>query len=310
MYIKDLKEGQHIEGIYLCKNKTVSIAKNGNEYYSFKLQDKTGIIDAKIWDVNNIDEFNNLDFVYIIGDVKSFNGTNQINVQNIRIANSEEYDESEYFPTTDKDIDVMFDELLKHIDSVKNEYLNKLLHSFFDNEKFITLFKKSSAAKTVHHAFIGGLLEHTLSVTQICNFISKKYSIINRDLLITSAILHDIGKVKELSTFPENDYTDLGNLLGHIYLGTEMIGLKAKNIENFPKPLLVELQHCILAHHGELEFGSPKKPSLIEATALTFADDLDAKMEIFIEKFSNVDNFDFLGYDKFLGSNIRRTYEI
>ena len=171
-------------------------------------------------------------------------------------------------------------------------------------------FQFHSAAKTVHHGFVGGLLEHTLSVTKLCDYYAGYYKELNRDLLITAAIFHDIGKTKELSRFPENDYTDDGQLLGHIIIGTEMISDRMKEIEGFPASIAVELKHCILAHHGELEYGSPKKPALLEALALNFADTTDAKMETMIEALNAGGEIKgWLGFNRFLDSNIRRTTE-
>lgn len=170
-------------------------------------------------------------------------------------------------------------------------------------------FKFHSAAKSVHHGFVGGLLEHTLGVTKNCDYFAKMYPVLNRDLLLTAAIFHDIGKLKELSTFPENDYTDAGQLLGHIMIGAEWVGDAIKSIDGFPVVLANELKHCILAHHGELEFGSPKKPALVEALALSFADNIDAKMETFRELLVNVPENDtkWQGYNRFMETNFRRT---
>ena len=202
----------------------------------------------------------------------------------------------------------MLEELNRFIASVKNEYLNRLLKMFFvDDAEFIKRFSEASAAKSVHHGFIGGLLEHTLSVTNLCDFFASRYPVLNRDLLISAALLHDIGKVKEISAFPINDYTDEGNLLGHIVMGSEMVSEKAASIEGFPIVLLNELKHCILAHHGELEFGSPKKPSLVEALALHFADNIDAKMETFTEIFEGTEEKGWLGFNRMLDNNIRAT---
>ena len=161
----------------------------------------------------------------------------------------------------------------------------------------------------MHHGFVGGLLEHTLGVTKNCDYFAKMYPVLNRDLLLTAAIFHDIGKLKELSTFPENDYTDAGQLLGHIMIGAEWVGDAIKSINGFPVGLANELKHCILAHHGELEFGSPKKPALVEALALSFADNIDAKMETFRELLVNVPENDtkWQGYNRFMETNFRRT---
>ena len=205
----------------------------------------------------------------------------------------------------------MYEELLGFIKSVKNPYLNRLLSSFFvDDAAFAKAFQFHSAAKTVHHGFVGGLLEHTLSVTKLCDYYAGYYKELNRDLLIAAAIFHDIGKTKELSRFPENDYTDEGQLLGHIIIGTEMVSERMKEIEGFPASIAVELKLCILAHHGELEYGSPKKPALLEALALNFADNTDAKMETMIEALNaGGENKGWLGFNRLLESNIRRTTE-
>ena len=159
-------------------------------------------------------------------------------------------------------------------------------------------------------SFVGGLLEHTLSVAKMCDYFAGAYPMLNRDLLLTAAMFHDIGKTKELSVFPENDYTDDGQLLGHIIIGTEMVSERMRTIEGFPPKLATELKHCILAHHGELEYGSPKKPALLEAMALNFADNADAKMETMIEVLRGAgDNQGWLGYNRLLETNIRKTTE-
>ena len=204
----------------------------------------------------------------------------------------------------------MYTELLGLIASVKHPYLRKLLESFFvENKDFEKRFKFHSAAKSVHHGFVGGLLEHTLSVTKNCDYFAETYPILNRDLIVSAAIFHDIGKLEELSTFPENDYTDEGQLLGHIMIGAEMVGERIRTIPGFPKGTANELKHCILAHHGELEYGSPKKPALAEALALSFADNIDAKMETIREIFASVpeNNLEWQGYNRLLESNIRRS---
>ena len=171
-------------------------------------------------------------------------------------------------------------------------------------------FSFHSAAKSVHHGFVGGLLEHTLSVVKMCDYFSKQYPALNRDLLLTAAMFHDIGKIKELSAFPENDYTDDGQLLGHIIIGSQMVKERIDTMPGFPKKLESELIHCILAHHGELEYGSPKKPALIEAMALNLADNADAKMETMTEILRGAgDNMGWLGYNRFMETNVRRTSE-
>lgn len=311
-YIESMREGEKVSDIYLCKHRISAVTKNGKAYESVILQDKTGTVDGKIWDPNSqgIGEFDALDYVDVVADIISFNGALQLNIKRIRKVSDEEYNPADYLPVSAKNIDSMFEELKKYIDSVQNQYFRKLLNMFFsDDAEFIKVFKAHSAAKSVHHSFVGGLLEHTLSVTKLCDYYAKSYTVLNRDLLITSAIFHDIGKVRELAAFPINDYTDDGQLLGHIMIGAEMISEKIAGIEDFPKKQASELKHCILAHHGELEYGSPKKPSLAEALALNLADNTDAKLETMTEiiNSSSQDDSQWIGYNRFFESNIRKT---
>lgn len=311
-YIEEIREGERLSGIWLCKHKQSAVTKNGRPYENLILQDKTGTLDAKIWepDSQGIDSFETLDYISVVGDVTSFQGSLQLNVKRVRKAHPEEYDPKDYLPVSRKDIGMMYTELTEYIKTIENDYLKKLLSGFFlEDAEFAKRFQVHSAAKSVHHGFMGGLLEHTLSVTKLCDMFCRQYPILNRDLLLTAAMFHDIGKLEELSDFPANDYTDEGQLLGHIMIGTEWIGSHICLIPGFPRKLGNELKHCILAHHGELEFGSPKKPALIEAVALHFADNIDAKMETLMEAFANVPdgNTEWLGYNRLLESNIRKT---
>ena len=311
-YIETFREGERISEIFLCKHKQSAVTKNGKPYETVILQDKTGTLDAKIWepDSSGIEDFDALEYILVIGDVTSFQGALQLNVKRVRKAQEGEYDPKDYLPVSSRDVDEMYEELKGYISGITNPYLQKLLAGFFlEDEEFISRFKFHSAAKSVHHGFVGGLLEHTLGVTKLCDAFSKQYPILNRDLLLTAAMFHDIGKLEELSAFPENDYTDEGQLLGHIMIGAEWVSEHMRLIPDFPRKLGNELKHCILAHHGELEYGSPKKPALIEAVALNFADNVDAKMETLKEAFANVPdgNTEWLGYNRLLESNIRKT---
>lgn len=312
-YIETLREGERVGEIYLCKNRQSALTKAGKPYESLILQDKTGTLDAKVWDPNSqgIDEFEAFDYIAVMGDVTSFQGALQLNVKRIRRVREGEYDPKDYLPVSEKDIDQMYLELTAFIQDMKNPYLKKLCSGFFlEDAEFEKEFKFHSAAKNVHHGFVGGLLEHTLSVTKLCDYYIKMYPILHRDLLLTAAIFHDIGKLKELSVFPANDYTDAGQLLGHIMIGAEMVGERIRTIPNFPVKLANELKHCILAHHGELEYGSPKKPALAEAVALSFADNTDAKMQTMKEALAAANgNSDWLGYNRLFESNIRKTSE-
>ncbi len=309
--IDSFREGDKINDIYLCKHKQTATTKAGKAYMNVILQDKTGKIDGKIWEPGSsgIEEFDAMDYVFVSADITSFQGALQMNIRRVRKADETEYDAADYLPVSDKNIDEMYEELMQEMQQVANPYLQKLIQMYFvDNEAFVTAFKNHSAAKSIHHGYVGGLLEHTLNVVKICDFYIKQYPFLNRDLLLTAALFHDVGKLKELSNFPENDYTDDGQLLGHIVMGSELVGYACRHIKNFPKKLASELQHCILAHHGEYEFGSPKKPALAEAMALNFADNADAKLETMREALAEAgDNGEWLGYNKLLDSNIRKT---
>ena len=309
-YIKDYKDGDRVFDIYLCKHKTSAVTKNGKPYDNVVLQDKSGTIDAKIWDPNSagIADFDTLDYIEVYGEITSFQGALQVNVKRIRKCQEGEYDPSDYLPVSKYDIEDMYKELLGYISQIENTYLKQLLQEFFvKDETFIKAFKQSSAAKSVHHGFVGGLLQHTLSVVKMCDYYCSVYPPLKRDLLLAAAICHDMGKTRELSLFPENDYTDDGQFLGHIVMGVEMVGEKMRQIPGFPAVLANELKHCILAHHGEYEFGSPKKPAIMEAVALNFADNTDAKLQTFTEIMENTTEAGWLGFNRLFDSNIKGT---
>ncbi|MCR4798472.1 MAG: HD domain-containing protein [Lachnospiraceae bacterium] len=308
-YLNEVKEGEKVKEIYLCKKVSSAQTKAGKTYWNVTLQDKTGTVDGKVWDPDSpgIDDFSDRDYIWVVGEVTIFNGMKQMNIRQARKAGEGEYEPGEYLPCTEKNTEEMYVALLGLIDAVKTPYFNSLLNAFFKDEEFKRTFSFHSAAKSVHHGFVGGLLEHTLSVAQICDFFGKHYDYLDHDLLVTAAILHDIGKLKELSPYPDNDYTDDGQLLGHIVMGAEMVREKIRSIPDFPKVRESELIHCILAHHGELEFGSPKKPAIAEAVALSFADNADAKIETMKEALNTNQAGEWQGYNKFMESNIRRT---
>ncbi|MBO5469647.1 MAG: HD domain-containing protein [Lachnospiraceae bacterium] len=311
-YIKELHEGDMISSIYLCKDKKSLQTKAGKNYYSMQLHDKTGSVDGKVWDLSNgIGHFESMDYIQVDAQVVSFQGSLQLNIRRVRKAEEGEYDPVDYMPCSKRNIEEMYHELLEMIATVREEHLHKLLEMVFtEDPEFIKAFKIHSAAKTMHHNFAGGLLEHSLSVARLCEFYVKRYPVLNHDLLITAALCHDIGKMSEISSFPENDYTDEGQLIGHIVTGTIMLDEKIRQIDRFPVKLANELKHCILSHHGELEYGSPKKPALIEAVALAFADNTDAKLEGFIELLdsgNNNGNSEWLGFSRMFESNVRPT---
>ncbi len=311
-YINTLKEGDTIRSIYLCKGKRSAETRNGKPYDNLILQDKTGTLDGKVWDPNSggIADYDEMDFIEVFGEVVSYNNMLQLNIKQLRKPYEDEYDAADYMPTSEKNVGGMYGELLSYIEQVENTYFRQALEYYFVNdEAFIKCFQGHSAAKSVHHGFAGGLLEHTLSIVKLCEYLVSAYPILNKDLLYTAALFHDIGKTKELSDFPENDYTDDGQLLGHIVMGVEMISDAVRSIEGFPNVLASQLKHCVIAHHGELEFGSPKKPALAEAVALHYADATDAKLQTFAEvwKDKNTNGSDWTGFNRLFDSNLRRT---
>ncbi len=310
-FIETLREGDRVSEVYLCRQKQTFLTKAGKPYDSLTLQDKTGTLDGKIWDIysGGIEDFDALDYVYVVGDITSFQGSLQLNIKRARRMDSTGINAMDYLPVSENDIPRMYQDLCAYIQEMKNPYLRQLAQSYFEDDEFAKRFQFHSAAKSVHHGFVGGLLEHTLHVTRICDFFCQLYPMLNRDLLLCAAMFHDVGKLKELSPFPANDYTDAGQLMGHIMIGAMAVQRRIETIPGFPQNLANELIHCILAHHGELEYGSPKKPALMEAVALSFADNADAKLETMKEALSGVPagNLEWQGFNRLLDSNIRRT---
>lgn len=309
-YINTLREGDSIRSIYLCKSKRSAETRNGKPYDNLVLQDKTGTLDGKVWDPNSggIADYDEMDFIDVFGEVVSYNGALQLNVKQIRKAYEDEYAVADYMPTSDKDVEGMYLELIGFVRQIENKYLRQLAEYYFVNDEvFIKAYKQHSAAKSVHHSFAGGLLEHTLSILKFCEYLVNTYPLLSKDLLYSAALFHDIGKTKELSSFPENDYTDEGQLLGHIVIGVEMIGEAVRKIEGFPEKIANELKHCVIAHHGELEYGSPKKPALPEAVALHYADATDAKMQSLTEIFKDKDGDEWQGFNRLFDSNLRKS---
>ena len=309
-YINTLREGETIRNIYLCKGKRSAETRNGKPYDNLILQDKTGVLDGKVWDPNSggIADYDEMDFIEVYGEVINYNNNLQLNIKQIRKAEEAEYSMADYLPTSEKNTEKMYQELLGYVKKIDNPYLRQVVEYYFvKDEAFIRRFKSHSAAKSVHHGFSGGLLEHTLSVVKFCEYMTGAYPILNRDVLYTAAICHDIGKVRELSEFPDNDYTDEGQLIGHIVIGSEMLTEAIRSVPGFPVMLANEWKHCILAHHGELEFGSPKKPALAEALALNLADNADAKLQTMKEVLKDKSGTEWLGYNRLFESNLRKT---
>ena len=311
-FIETLHVGDRVNETYFCKTKNSAITKTGKPFDALVLQDRTGTLDGKIWNPSSagIDDFDSFTYVNVMGDVTEFNGALQLNIQRARKVDESEIDPALYMPASSQDVGEMYGKLMSLVNSIGNQWYKALLEEFFvKDEAIVSEFKKHSAAKTVHHSFIGGLLEHSLSVAQLCDDFCKNYPFLKRDLLVTAALIHDIGKLGEIEPFPQNDYSDEGNLIGHIVMGVEMVDERIAKMPDFPKTQALELKHCIVSHHGELEYGSPKKPALAEAIALSFADNLDAKMETMKEALENVQptNLSWQKKNFFLDTIIRRT---
>ena len=238
-----------------------------------------------------------------------YNNEPQINIRRIRKSMDGEYDPMDYIPSTEKNTDEMYKSLVGYINTIGDKYVKKLLDEIIvKNSDVSANLKMHSAARTLHHGYLGGLLEHTLSVTEICDFMSGRYKRVNRDILLCCAMLHDIGKIYELSQFPVNEYTDDGQLLGHIFIGAEMIHDAASKIDGFPKELESIIKHCILAHHGEYEYGSPELPKTMEAFILHCADNMDAKVKAIEEAIDNDSTQGhWIGFNKMMQRNIRKT---
>lgn len=314
-FINKLKDGDELNSVYHVKTKSQATAKTGKEYFNVCLSDKTGTIDAKIWDVNapGIEEFKAGDFVAVEGDVISYNNQLQVKVSRLRIADKDEFNNEDYFATSKYDKADMAKELDSLIANVKNKNYSKLLKSFFiDDKKFREKFLSHQGAKTVHHSFVSGLVEHTISTTKLAIAIANNYDDINLDLVITTSLLHDIAKIDEIAPYPINEYTDEGMLVGHIVLGYETISKKIDELGGFSEVEKYELLHCILSHHGTPEFGSPKQPMLMEAYIVSQADNTDAKLELMRENIANAkitNKMDSNGFitNKFLGTNFRKS---
>jgi 3'-5' exoribonuclease len=288
-YINEIKENDNVDSYFLVKEKSSGTTKTANAYLKLKLIDRSGEIEGRIWtSVENLaGAFEKDDFVHVTGKAVSFQEHLQLNINRIERVGEEQILFSDFFPTAERDIDEMFQSLSGVIDLIKNPHLNKLLRLFWEDESFIKLFKQAPASKWLHHNYLGGLLEHTLSLVQLVLTNAAHYNGLNLDLLLTASILHDLGKVEELSYHRSFDYSDEGRLLGHIILGIQRVEDKIRQLPDFPKDLSTILKHLLLSHHGQYIWGSPKRPMTLEAVMLHYLDDMDAKMngiQRFIEK--------------------------
>ncbi|GAB6271778.1 MAG: HD domain-containing protein [Smithella sp.] len=304
IYLQDIKPGDKIASSFLVAEKNMAFSQKGSAYLNVRLKDKTGEIDGKVWDnAMALDQvFKKGDIVYMEGRAQTYRNALQISIITVKPCAPEDVDPSDYLPVSKVDTTAMFQDILAYIDAISSEPIKKLLTAFFYDEKTADLFRRAPAAKGFHHIYLGGLLEHTLSVVRLLDHAAKHYPQLNRDLLIAGGILHDIGKIYEFSYDGLIAYSDEGRMIGHLVMGVEMIDKKIEAIPDFPVQLALELRHIILSHHGEFEFGSPKRPKTLEALVIHFMDDLDAKVNAF-ESFvaadaANADS-DWTTYNRF-----------
>ncbi len=281
IFVKEIKEREKVEGVFLVSKKETALSKNGNLYLILRLMDRTGEIEGRVWEEAEslAKGFDKDDFVSVKGWAVPFQGGIQINISAIERFPEDKVSLHDFLPSSDRDPEEMMRELVGLIRSMEDPYLRRLLTLFVEDREISRLLKMAPAAKNMHHAYLGGLLEHTLSLSRLILDVSRHYRNMNRDLLLTGAVLHDIGKIYELSYEKTFDYTDEGRLLGHIVKGVEMVEKKASMIPGFPEELKMLVKHMILSHHGHLEYGSPKRPKIPEAIMLYYLDDMDAKVQ-------------------------------
>ncbi len=281
VFIKDIKEKDHVASSFLVARKDPGISKSGKPYLALRLKDSTGELEARVWDdVEALGgRFRKNDIVAVKGYAVSYQGGLQMNVSSIDIVPEGQYSIMDMLPSSEKNHEDMVKRLDAIIEGIKDAHIKRLLKSIFEDPDIRARFMIAPAAKGMHHPYLGGLLEHVLSICGLAGLVAGHYGeSINKDLLVAGAILHDMGKIYELSYEKAFDYTDEGRLLGHITIGIELVDRKIRQINGFPRELEVLIKHMLLSHHGHLEFGSPKRPKTMEAIILYYLDDLDAKV--------------------------------
>jgi len=283
--VTDLNLNTKINDIFFLKDVEFRVRRDKKTIdMFFKIVDKTGEIEAINWDVSNdkVEELRKIEFARVQGYVTKKKGDGTLQATVSSLIKTAPFDYSDYLPQSKENLDELMRKIFSKIDSIKNSHLKNLLKSFFDDQEFAEKFKRAPAAMKVHQPYIGGLAEHTINVVAICETIGNIYKEINRDFLITMAILHDIGKIREYAYDKVIEHTDEGKLLGHIAMGLEMVDQKMRSMDNFPKDLELMIKHTLLSHHGHFEFGSPRLPSILAAIALYYADEMEAKVSGFI----------------------------
>lgn len=279
-YVRDLKDKDQVESIFLVTEKSSLTDRNGKLYLSITLSDSTGHFNGRIWEkADEIQKrFESGDFVKVRGFVQTYQNRKQLIVHDCNKVLSNEVNLSDYIGVSQLDPIKMYDQLLDLVLGIQNDFIRGLMHSTLIDEEIKVRLLKAPAAKTIHHAYIGGLLEHILSICELMKSVAHNYKWLNLDLLIFGAVFHDIGKLWELSIEDGIKYTDRGRLVGHMAIGCELIDEKSRSIFGFPVALKESLKHIVLAHHGKLEYGSPKEPAFPEAMVVAMIDDLDSRM--------------------------------
>ena len=281
VFANQIQEGQTVEDVFMVKDMSRAETRAGKPYLIMTLMDRSGEVAGRLWENADalMDACEPGNLLKITGQAQTYRGSLQLKIDAVHSLDRQAVDETLFLQTTRKNIAEMVTGINSLATSVKEPFYRKLLLKFFQDDSFLSNFQKAPAAKSMHHAYLGGLLEHTLAVAQLAEKLPAFYPMLDRDLLVTGALLHDIGKTKELSysSFPF-DYTDKGRLVGHLVLGVEMVQDRTNAIKHFPEDLATRLQHLVLSHHGRYEFGSPCLPMLSEAFVLNFVDDMDAKL--------------------------------
>ena len=303
-------ENKNITASFVVASKQVKPKKSGDPYLALTLADRTGSIEAKMWDgvPEAMGTFEQDDVIKIRGLINKYNGRFQLTIHKIRRMDESEVEYADYLPKTSKDVDALWQTLAEFIASFKDENLKALVLSFMADPELERGYKNAPAAKTLHHAFIGGLLDHVVSLFTSCDLVCRNYPSVNRDLVLTGAFLHDIGKIHELSYARSFGYTTSGQLLGHMIIELEMLHQKLAAFPDFPPQLKILIEHMIISHHGQYEFGSPKLPMFPEALLLHYMDDLDSKMEAMRAQFArDLSDSDWTAYNPSLGRPLLNT---
>jgi 3'-5' exoribonuclease len=279
-FVAEIKDRDSVHAVFLVKDKIMAMAKNGKPYMNLRLMDKSGDVDAKIWD--NVDALDKLfdkdDFVQVRGKASVYLNKMQVVIAEISKIAEAQVNLADFLPESPRGGAEMRAELAGVVAAMTNPHLRGLMSAFLADEPLMALYCKAPAAKGMHHVYLGGLLEHSLALVRLVKSVVPLYEGINEDLLVAGALLHDVGKIHEMSYERAFDYTDEGKLLGHITIGVELVDEKIRQVEGFPRELALLLKHMLLSHHGQYEYGSPKRPKTVEATILNYLDDLDSKI--------------------------------